>query len=269
MIRLKSQRDIGKMRKAGSRLADAFLDIMDLIKPGVTTAEIDRRMEAAISSNGSRPAFKGYGGHGLPPFPAATCISVEREVVHGVPSERTLEAGQIVGIDAGLELDGWFADMAGSFLVGDCDPERVKLWRITRDALYRGIAEARVGRTVGDIGAAVQDYVESNGFSVIRDLVGHGIGAELHEEPPVPNYRTSSGRVKLQSGMTLAIEPMVAVGRWQIRVLSDQWTVVTADGRPSAHFEHTVLVTGGEPEILTLTGDGRDPWLSAALDGGQ
>ena len=260
MIRLKSPSEIKKMRHAGGKLAGAFIEIFNLIKPGAVTAEIDRAMENAIRSSGGRPAFKGYPHGGKRSFPACSCISINDEVVHGIPSERRIETGQIVGIDAGLELDGWFADMACSFKIAEVEDTCKKLWHVTKEALYKGLEQARPGRYVSDIGSAIQEWVESNGFSVIRDLVGHGIGSELHEEPPIPNYKTHGNNIKLHSGMTLAIEPMVAVGSWRIKVLSDGWTAVTVDGSLSGHFEHTVLVTGGEPEILTLLEDGSDPW---------
>jgi methionyl aminopeptidase len=186
---------------------------------------------------------------------------VESEVVHGIPSQRRLESGQIVGIDIGLELGGWFADMAASYTIGEVGEHRRMLWRVTREALYRGIDQAQPGHKVGEIGAAVQDWVEQHGLYVIRDLVGHGVGASLHEEPPVPNFRTRDADAILRPGMTLAIEPMVALGGWQIKVLSDGWTAVTVDGSPAAHFEHTVLITDGQPEILTRLEDGSDPWM--------
>lgn len=252
------------MRLAGRKLAGAFMRILGMIKPGTTTAEIDRVFEETIISEGGKPAFKGYKGGSSKPFPASTCISINEEVVHGIPSNRKLKNGQIVGIDAGIELDGWYGDMACSFLVGDVDDDFRKLWRITRETLYVGINRARSGNSVNDIGSAIQDYVESHGFSVIRDLVGHGIGSNLHEEPAVPNYRSSGSNTRLQAGMTIAIEPMVSMGKWSIRVLRDGWTAVTTDGSPAAHFEHTILVTDGEPEILTLLEDGRDPWQVAA-----
>jgi len=262
LIYLKSRREIEKMRKAGRLLASVFLRISDLVEPGTVTAEIDSVVERTIRDAGARPAFKGYKGSGRRGFPAATCISIDSEVVHGIPSERRLQEGQIVGIDAGLELDGWYADMAGSFLIGEADDLHRKLWRVTREALYKGIEQVRAGNHVSDIGTAIQDCAESNGFSVIRDLVGHGIGSHLHEDPAVPNYSFSRGDSALRQGMTIAIEPMISCGTWKIKVLRDGWTAVTADGSLSGHFEHTILVTDDEPEILTLLEDERDPWLS-------
>ena len=260
MIRFKTPDEIGKMRRAGRALASVYAGIMEMVKPGTVTAELDRRIEDAIHSEGATPAFKGYKGSGGKPFPASACISIDEEVVHGIPSERRLQEGQIVGIDIGLSLDGWFADMAASFLVGNGDENKQRLHRITREALYRGIAQAHAGRSIMDIGGAVQDWVEQHGCYVIRELVGHGVGAQLHEEPAVPNYRSAANNVLLRPGMTLAIEPMVATGTWRVKTLSDGWTAVTMDGSPAGHFEHTVLVTDGEPEILTLLPDNSDPW---------
>lgn len=249
------------MRKAGSLLAKAFVEVFSMIKPGVKTIEIDQRFEEILRSNGGRPAFKGYRGGNYTPFPATVCISIDEEVVHGIPSHRQLKEGQIVGVDAGVELNGWYADMAGSFLIGKVDDNIIRLWNATRESLYKGIEQARKGNTVADIGSAVQQHIEEQGLSVIRDLVGHGIGSNLHEEPAVPNYRTREGLpIVLKAGMTLAIEPMVASGSYRIHVLPDGWTAATRDGSPTAHFEHTILVTDGEPEILTRLQDGRDPW---------
>lgn len=261
MIRLKSLRDLSAMRRAGQALASVFVGIADMVRPGVATIEIDRKVENLIRATGSRPAFKGYRGGGNRPFPASACISIDLEVVHGIPSSRKLEEGEIVGIDAGLELDGWFADMAGSFLVGECSSEKQKLWTVTREALYRGIEKATPGNRVLDIGGAVQSWAESHGYSVVKDLVGHGIGTDLHEDPAVPNYRVGSADIPLKAGMTIAIEPMIAAGTHRIKVLRDGWTAVMADGKPSGHFEHTVAVTENGPEILTLLEDGCDPWI--------
>ena len=244
-------------------LAQVHTSIFDIVKPGTATIDIDRAVEAAIREFGAKPAFKGYGPPGNP-FPASTCISIGKEVVHGIPSERRLKSGEIVGIDIGLEINGFFADMAVSHLIGDVDEMTRKLWRVTRESLYKGIDAARVGNYVRDIGGAVQDWVEKHKLQVVRDLVGHGVGSKLHEDPPVPNYRARDSNILLRSGMTLAIEPMVSVRDWRIRTLKDNWTTVTRDGLPSAHFEHTILVTDGDPQILTLLEDGRDPWTLTA-----
>ncbi|HHE46997.1 MAG TPA: type I methionyl aminopeptidase [Bacteroidetes bacterium] len=267
MIYLKSHREIEKMRRAGRLLASVFLKLADLIKPGAVTAEIDGVAERVMRDAGARPAFKGYKGPGRSRFPTATCISIDSEIVHGIPSQRRLREGQIVGIDAGVELDGWYADMAGSFLIGKVDDIHLKLWRVTREALYRGIEQVRPGNRISDIGSAIQSYAEDNGFSVIRDLVGHGIGSHLHEDPAVPNYSFKRGDTTLKAGMTIAIEPMISTGDYKIKVLDDGWTAVTADGSPAGHFEHTIHVNDGEPEILTLLEDTRDPWLSSDIVG--
>jgi len=266
LIKIRSSREIDHMRNAGALLAKAFTQNFDKIAVGAVTKDIDSNFEEIIVNEGATPAFKGYAGNGSLTFPATTCISIEEEVVHGIPSERKLESGTLVGIDAGLKMNGWYADMAGSFLIGEVDEVKKRLWRITREALYIGINQAREGNVIDDIGGAIQDFVEAEGFSVIRELVGHGIGSNLHEEPQVPNYRQGGSSIPLRSGMTLAIEPMVSSGKWQIRVLKDGWTAVTRDGSPSGHFEHTVLITNGEPEILTLLEDGRDPWQIISED---
>lgn len=260
MIRIKSPRDIERMRRAGRALAEVFVETAGLMKPGAVTREIDAAVEEAIHRRGGRPAFKGYRGGANSPFPASACISVDSEVVHGIPSARKLLSGQLVGLDSGLELDGWFSDMAASFLIGETSEVKRRLWNVTREALYRGIEQARPGHRLGDIGGAVQDYVEGHRFAVIRDLVGHGIGAGLHEEPAIPNFRSRDGNIPLRPGMTLAIEPMTSAGDYRIKTLRDGWTAVTVDASPTCHFEHTVLVTDGEPEILTLLADGQDPW---------
>jgi len=260
LIHIKSSRDIDKMRTAGRALADVFIEIAPLMIPGTVTRDIDAQVEAAIRKRGARPAFKGYRGGGSSAFPSSTCISIDAEVVHGIPSGRKLQAGQLVGIDSGLELGGWFSDMAASFLVGETSEQKQRLWTVTRQALYLGIAQARSGNKLNEVGGAIQHWIEKHGYSVIRDLVGHGIGSALHEEPAVPNFRSRDGHVVLKPGMTLAIEPMVAAGDYRIRTLSDGWTAATSDSSPTCHFEHTVLVTDGEPEILTLTSEGFDPW---------
>lgn len=247
------------MRKAGNLLASVFVKVIERAKPGVTTHELDNLAEELIKKGGGTPAFKGYGSP-KHPFPNTTCISINEEVVHGIPSKRKLEEGQIVGIDMGVRLNGYFADMACSLLIGEVNQTVRNLHEVTKAALYKGIAQAVVGNRIGNIGGTVQDWVEAHRFSVIRDLVGHGIGTHLHEEPAVPNFRSHEGNVLLREGMTIAIEPMVAVGKWEVITLPDGWTTVTADRSMSAHFEHTVLVTDGEPEILTLLDDGTDPW---------
>jgi len=260
LIYLKSLREIEKMRRAGRLLASTFLEISELVRPGAVTEEIDKAAERAIRRGGARPAFKGYSRSGSGRFPATVCISIDREIVHGIPSRRRLEEGQLVGIDCGLEIDGWYSDMACSFLIGEVDAVRQKVWNVTREALYKGIEQAKAGNRISDISAAIQNWVEDNGFSVIRDLVGHGIGSHLHEDPAVPNYLSRQGDPPLRPGMTLAIEPMVSAKDWKMKVLHDGWTAVTVDGSPTGHFEHTIYITDGEPEILTMLEDNTDPW---------
>ncbi len=248
------------MRLAGGALAEVFLETAFRMKPDAVTLDIDQAFESAIRARRARPAFKGYRGGAKYPFPGSTCISIDSEIVHGIPSKRKLISGQIVGIDCGLELDGWYSDMAASFLIGEVSDIKRKLWRVTLEALYVGIAQAIVGNRINDIGGAVQDYVEKQGFSVIRGLVGHGIGTALHEDPAVPNFRNQDGNTVIRPGMTIAIEPMISAGDYRMKTLSDGWTAATKDASPSCHFEHTIAVTENGPEILTLLPDGRDPW---------
>ena len=247
-IVLKSKSEIEKMRRSG-RLVRQVLDaVKEVVAPGVTTMDLERVAEAKFQELGAKPAFKG-----LYEYPCVLCTSVNNEIVHGIPSEkRVLKAGDIVSIDTGVLLDGYYGDAAITVPVGgELSPELQKLLDVTRESLYRGIEAARVGNTVGDVGAAVQQVVEANGFSVVREFVGHGIGTKLHEEPQVPNYGTPGSGAKLRDGMVLAIEPMVNLGRSESRVLADKWTAVTKDGTHSAHFEHTVAVTNDGPVILT------------------
>lgn len=251
MAELKSDREIAVMREAG-RLVAEVLDLVGRhIAPGVTTGELDALAEDHIRSRGGTPLFKGYrmGGH---TFPASICASIDEVVVHGIPSDRQLVAGQIVSIDVGAKLDGYCGDGARTFAVGTVDPLKRKLMEVTEAALLAGIAQARVGNRLGDISAAVQQTAEANGFSVVRDLVGHGIGRRMHEDPQVHNFGTAGTGPLLAEGLVLAIEPMVNAGGYRIVFKPDGWTTVTADGSPSAHFEHTVAVTDSGPEILTL-----------------
>ncbi len=247
MIICKSEQELGYMREAGRVVAGALEAVAKAISPGVTTAELDRIAEEYILSKGARPAFKGLYG-----FPATICASVNEEVVHGIPGLKKLRSGDIISIDIGAEINGYYGDSAQTFPVGDIAPEVQKLLDVTREALARGIEMARSGNRLFDISHAVQSYVEKHGFSVVRDYVGHGIGRKMHEEPQVPNFGRPGRGPRLRPGMTLAIEPMVNMGVYQVQTLPDNWTVVTKDGKPSAHFEHTVAITDGEPVILTL-----------------
>jgi methionyl aminopeptidase len=248
LIILKSRDEIAAIRRAGQVLAALHRELERRVKPGVSTAGLDTFAEDFIRSHdGAEPAFKGLYG-----FPASLCTSVNEEVVHGIPSiGRLLRAGDIVSVDAGVSLDGWFADAARTFAVGEVDTETARLLDVTRAALAAGIAQARPGRRLGDLGHAIQTVAETAGFGVVRDLVGHGIGREPHEEPQVPNYGQPGRGVRLQAGMVLAIEPMVNAGGIAVRTLTDRWTVVSADGSRSAHFEETVAVTTDGPAVLT------------------
>ena len=247
-ITCKSATEIEKMRQSGRVVRLVLDDLRGLVAVGVTTMDLERAAEARIKELGARPAFKGYYD-----YPCVLCTSVNDEIVHGIPSEkRTLEDGDIVSIDCGVVLDGYYGDAAITVPVGSgVKPELQKLMEVTEASLYRAIDQARVGNTVGDVGAAVQEHVEANGFSVVREFVGHGIGTKLHEEPQVPNFGSRGHGPKLREGMVLAIEPMVNFGKPETRVLGDKWTAVTADGSFSAHFEHCVAVTKDGPVILT------------------
>ncbi len=248
MIALRSTQDIDAIARAGSIIGRLHAALAERVVPGVTTQALDEFGDEFIRSHkGAVPAFKGLYG-----FPASLCISVNEEVVHGIPtSRRVLHAGDIVTVDAGVPLDGWYADAAYTYAVGDVDEETGRLLRITREALDAGIAAARPGNHLGDIGHAVQQVAERAGFSVVRDLVGHGIGREPHEEPQVPNFGRPGRGLALRPGLVIAIEPMVNAGTAGVRTLPDRWTVVTADRKRSAHYEHTVAVVDGGARILT------------------
>jgi len=244
----KSGSEIEKMRRSGRIVRQVLDHVRDLVAPGATTMDLERAAERKIKELGAKPAFKGYYD-----YPCVLCTSVNEEIVHGIPSEkRVLNAGDIVSIDCGVVLDGYYGDAAITVPVGELiKPELKKLMEVTEASLYRGIEQARVGNFVGDVGAAVQEHVEAAGFSVVREFVGHGIGTKLHEEPQIPNFGTRGHGAKLREGMVLAIEPMVNFGKPETRVLGDKWTAVTADGSCSAHFEHCVAVTKDGPVILT------------------
>ncbi|HEY3379218.1 MAG TPA: type I methionyl aminopeptidase [Armatimonadota bacterium] len=234
------------MRKAGRVVALALAKIGDMVRPGVTTGELDAVAEQTIRGLGAVPAFLGYNG-----YPATACISLNEEVVHGIPGPRVLAAGDIVGVDLGAIVEGWYADAAYTFAVGEVSETARHLMAVGQQALVMGIEAARVGNEVRDIGGAVQRYAEAHGASVVRDLCGHGVGQKLHEEPQIPNYLTRNGHIPLVAGMTLAIEPMLNAGGPRVRLLSDDWTFVTMDGSLSVHYEHTVLIREDGPEILT------------------
>lgn len=239
------------MRESCRIVAEVLALVGSRIVPGVTARELDKLAEEYIRSNDALPAFKGYGHDKRNLFPGTLCVSIDDEVVHGMPDSRAIRDGQVVSIDVGVKKKGYFGDGARTFSVGRVTEEKARLMEVTETALAQGIAQARAGGRLHDISAAVQAHVEACGFSVVRDLVGHGIGRNLHEEPPVPNYGTPGTGLMLQEGMTLAIEPMVNAGSYRVQLEADGWTVRTADGKPSAHFEHTIVIRNGEADVLT------------------
>lgn len=252
MILIKSKKEIDYIAESCRIVAETLQLVKSKVKPGVTTEELDFIAEDYIRSNGGIPAFKGYSQPGTPPFPGSICASIDEEVVHGIPGRRILKEGEIISIDVGVLKNNYYGDAALSVAVGEISELKKKLLDVTEKSLYEGIAQAIVGNRIHDISCAVQNYVESNGFSIVKDLCGHGVGRFLHEDPSIPNYGIKGTGAKLKNGMTLAIEPMVNAGDWRVRTKDDGWTVVTADGLPSAHFEHTILVNGNKPEILTV-----------------
>lgn len=248
MVKIRTEREIELIAQS-NRIVSETLDMLSKnIKPGISTGELDEMAEKYITNKGGRPAFKGYMG-----FPATLCISIDDEVVHGIPNGKNLEEGQIVSIDCGVEMNGYFGDSARTFAVGKVDPVKEDLMNVTKESLMKGIEAAKDGNYVSDIGYAVQSYVEAHGYSVVRDLVGHGIGTELHEEPQVPNYGVPKRGHRLQAGMCIAIEPMINAGRKEITTDNDGWTVRTRDGKPSAHFEHTIAITKNGARILSVS----------------
>ena len=249
MIILKSQEEIEKIAESCRIVADTIEAIRFMVTPGLTTRDVESFADTHIRELGGVPAFKGYRG-----YPASICTSVNDEVIHGIPSKRFLQEGDILSIDLGVYKDGFYGDGAVTIPVGKIVPALQRLLRVTEESLYIGIMNAIVGNRVSDISYAIQRHVESNGFSVVKAFVGHGLGRELHEDPQIPNFGSPGRGPRLREGMTLAIEPMVNLGSHEVVVLNDGWTVVTSDGKPSAHFEHTVLVTPDEPRILTKRG---------------
>ena len=250
MISLKSPRETECMRRAGRLTAQARALAGSLVRPGVTTHEIDTAVRKFIESHGAKPSFLGYGG-----FKGSACISINEEVIHGIPGPRKLKEGDIVSVDVGAYLDGFHGDCAATFPCGEVSPEAMELIRVTEQSFWEGIKLARAGNRVFDISHAVQQYVESHGCSVVRDFVGHGVGAKLHEAPEVPNFGPAGHGPRLQPGMTIAVEPMVCAGDWRVKVLKDGWTTVSADGSLTAHYENTILITDSEPEVLTWAED--------------
>ena len=247
MVSLRTSEEIELMRRANLIVAEVLLELKSLVRPGVTTARLDERAEEMIRGRGATPAFKGYGG-----FPASICVSINDEVVHGIPShKRVLEEGDIVGIDCGTCLEGYFGDAAVTLAVGDISDAAAQLMKETKASLDAAIDKVRVGNRISDVSNAVQSHVEAKGYSVVRNFVGHGIGKSLHEEPQIPNFGPPGRGIRLKAGMVFAIEPMINIGRYGVKVLDDGWTAVTNDGSLSAHFEHSVAVTENGPYILS------------------
>ncbi len=247
-VTIKSPREIELMRESNQLLAEVHKALEEAIRPGMTTLDVDRLGEKLIRDRGCVPNFKNYNG-----YPASICVSVNDEVVHGIPSKyRILQEGDIVSLDAGLIYQGYHSDAARTHAVGKISPEKQKLIDVTRQSFFEGMKFAKAGNYLYDISNAIDAYVSQFGYGIVRDLVGHGIGTHLHEDPQIPNFAQKKRGIKLAPGMTLAVEPMINMGTWQVEFLSDGWTVVTKDGLPSAHYENTILITEGEPEILTL-----------------
>ncbi|MDE6852445.1 MAG: type I methionyl aminopeptidase [Lachnospiraceae bacterium] len=250
-VTIKSQHEIELMREAGRILAEVHDEMAKIIRPGISTMDINRRGEEVIRSYGCIPSFLNYNG-----YPASICISVNEEVVHGIPNKkRILQEGDIVSLDAGVIYQGYHSDAARTHAVGEISEENKRLIQVTKQSFFEGIKYAKAGNHLYEISKAIQDYVESNGYSVVRDLVGHGVGKNLHEEPQIPNFKPIGRGMKLREGMTLAIEPRVNAGDYEVWVLEDDWTVVAQDGMNSAHYENTILITDGEPELLSYHSD--------------
>ncbi|ABC76202.1 type I methionyl aminopeptidase [Syntrophus aciditrophicus] len=246
MVILKRPEEIEKIRKSSRIVAEILQELMNSVKPGIRTIDLEEYAEELAARKKVKPAFKGYNG-----FPFGLCVSVNEEVVHGMPSKRILRDGDIVSLDYGVYHDGYYGDAAITVPVGEVSQELLRLLQITKESLCEGIKESRIGNRLGDISAAIQAHVESAGFSVVRDFVGHGIGKSLHEDPQVPNFGSKGRGILLKKGMVLAIEPMVNAGKYSVKVLNDNWTVVTEDGKYSAHFEHSVAITENGPDILS------------------
>jgi methionyl aminopeptidase len=250
MIYLKSENEINLMRESAQLVSRTLAEVARHVNPGTKTIKLDQTAEEYIKKNNARPAFKGYGGS-KNPFPGTLCISVNEQVVHGFPGEYVLQENDIVSIDCGVEKNGYFGDSAYTFVVGECDEDTMQLLKTTMESLYLGINNAVHGNKIGDISSAVQQHCENKGYGVVRDLVGHGLGRALHEDPSVPNFGKPGTGKRLRTGMTLAIEPMINMGTWKVKTLKDGWTIVSADGSKSAHYEHDIVVREGNAEILS------------------
>lgn len=258
-VTLKSRQEIAQLRKAGQLVAQTYEVLRPYVVPGVSTAELDRIAEDYIRSKGGKPIYKGYRPHQarneppVPPFPATICVAVNEVICHGIPSkQQILKEGDIIGVDIGVLLNGWVGDSCVTYAVGKLDKESQRLMETAQKCLQLGIEQARSGNTLGDIGAAIQQYAEAQGFSTVRQLVGHGVGHSLHEEPLVPHFGKAGTGMRLRPGMVFTIEPMINAGTYDIQPMPDRWTIRTADGKRSAQFEHTLAITEGEPELLTL-----------------
>ena len=246
MIHIRNSREIELLRKSAQIVVEALELAESRIRPGLKTGDLDAEICEFIYSRGAKPAFKGFNG-----YPANICVSIDQQVVHGIPGNRLLKEGEIVSVDIGVELNGYYGDAAKTFYAGDVTKEKERLVRVTKESLTRALEAAREGNRLSDIGFAVQHHVEAAGFSVVRDLVGHGIGTSMHEAPQIPNYGKPGQGLRLKAGMVFAIEPMVNMGAYDVLTEDDGWTVVTRDGKPSAHFEHDIVITKGDPDILT------------------
>lgn len=259
-VMLKSKQEIAQLREAGRVVAQTYDVLRPYVKPGVTTAELDKIAEDFIRGKGAKPIYKGYGARpargnmpAIPPFPATICVAVNDVICHGIPSPKQhLKEGDIIGVDIGVLYNGWVGDACVTYPVGQLDSETQRLMDVAKRCLELGIEQARNGNRLGDVGAAIQTYAEANGFSTVRDFVGHGVGRSLHEDPQVPHYGRPNTGLKLQRGMVFTIEPMINAGTYDIQPMPDRWTIRTADGKRSAQFEHTLAITEGEPELLTL-----------------
>ena len=251
MIFLKTEDEIELLRQSNLLVGKTLAEVAKLVKPGVTTRELDKVAEEFIRDHGATPTFKGFPNQYGEPFPASLCTSVNDQVVHGIPNDIVLKDGDIVSVDCGTYMNGFCGDSAYTFCVGEVDEEIRNLLKVTKEALYIGIQNAVQGKRIGDIGYAIQQYCESHSYGVVREFVGHGIGKEMHEDPQVPNYGKRGYGPLMKRGLCIAIEPMITAGSYEVRVLDNDWTVVTVDGSLSAHYEHTVAITDGEPELLT------------------
>jgi len=253
VILIKTKKEVDYIRESCKIVAETLLLLKKNVKPGISTFELDKIADDYILSNNAKSAFKGYTQSGSLKFPGCICASIDEEVVHGIPNHhRILKEGEIISLDCGVVKNNYYGDAALTVVVGEVSDEKKNLMKVTEESLYKGIEQAVKDNHVHDISYAVQEYVEANGYSVVRDLCGHGVGKRLHEDPSIPNYGRKGTGAKLKNGMTLAIEPMVDLGGYEVKILGDSWTVITKDGLPSAHFEHTVLINDGTPEILTV-----------------